>query len=139
MTEFEFSNPKFTTYGVQECCKSISLLSCLTSSLRILVGYDILISDEKNTKACNVNLIFCFRMGSFTSAPKIINDDILDKDVNFVENISRSELLHHCQRQPKVHPMFKRAWRAKDPDSNYSLKVRKLNAVSKGRQNRLLH
>lgn len=71
-------------------------------------------------------------MGSFTSAPKIINNDILDKDVNFTENISRIELLQHCQRQPKVHPMFKRAWRAKNPDSNYNLKVRKLNAVSKG-------
>lgn len=71
-------------------------------------------------------------MGSFTSAPKIINNDILDKDVNFTEHISRNELLQHCQRQPKVHPMVKRAWRAKDPDSNYGLKVRKLNTVSKG-------
>lgn len=71
-------------------------------------------------------------MGSFTSAPKIINNDILDKDVNFSETISRNELLQHCQRQPNVHPMFKRAWRAKDPDSNYNLKFKKLNTVSKG-------
>ncbi|KAJ8919962.1 hypothetical protein NQ315_006491 [Exocentrus adspersus] len=79
-------------------------------------------------------LIYLVRMGSFTSAPKILNDDTLDHDVNLPKHISRNELLQHCQRQPKVHPMVKRAFRkAKGPsESNCGLKLRKLNAVTKG-------
>ncbi|XP_018579582.1 nocturnin isoform X2 [Anoplophora glabripennis] len=72
-------------------------------------------------------------MGSFSSAPKILNDDILDHDVDLPKQISRHELLQHCQRQPKVHPMVKRAFRkAKDTQPNYGLKFRKLNTVTKG-------
>ncbi|KAJ8936123.1 hypothetical protein NQ318_022205 [Aromia moschata] len=72
-------------------------------------------------------------MGSFNSAPKILNDDILDHDVNFSTNISRHELIQHCQRQPLVHPMVKRAFRkARNGESNYGLKFRKLNTVTKG-------
>lgn len=74
-------------------------------------------------------------MGSFSSAPKILNDDILDHDVNLPKQISRNELLQHCQRQPKVHPMVKRAFRkVKGPQLNYGLKFRKLNAVTKGKE-----
>ncbi|XP_023024064.1 NADP/NADPH phosphatase nocturnin isoform X2 [Leptinotarsa decemlineata] len=72
------------------------------------------------------------KMGSFTSAPKIINNDVLDEDVNFSKNISRHELIQHCQQQPKVHPMVKRVFRkAKNPDSDYGLKVKKLNTLTK--------
>lgn len=73
------------------------------------------------------------RMGSFSSAPRILNDDVLDHDINFPKSISRTELMQHCQRQSKVHPMVKRAFRkARDPDSNYGLKFKKLNTFTKG-------
>ncbi|KAJ8965508.1 hypothetical protein NQ314_004097 [Rhamnusium bicolor] len=72
-------------------------------------------------------------MGSFSSAPKILNDDVLDHDINLPKNISRNELLQHCQRQPKILPVVKRVFRrARDPNSNYGLKFRKLNTVTKG-------
>lgn len=72
-------------------------------------------------------------MGSFTSTPRILNNDVLDHDVNFAKSTSRTELLQHCQRQPKVHPMVKRSFRKiKFPDLDYGLKVRKLNTMTKG-------
>ncbi|XP_056643519.1 nocturnin isoform X2 [Diorhabda sublineata] len=73
------------------------------------------------------------KMGSFTSAPRVLNADILDDDVNLPKNISRSELIQHCQRQPKIHPMVKRAFRKarNSSDTNCGVKVKKLNAVSR--------
>lgn len=74
-------------------------------------------------------------MGSFSSAPKILNEDHQDNDISLPKAISRNELLQHCQKQSMLHhPMIKRAFR-KSPDSsdlNQSLKFRKLNSVSKG-------
>ncbi|XP_017767786.1 PREDICTED: nocturnin isoform X2 [Nicrophorus vespilloides] len=75
------------------------------------------------------------RMGSFSSSPKIINDDVLDHDVSFPDNISRQELLQFCQKQYDLYPMVKRPFRrAKSNDDmlTYSLKARKLSGVSEG-------
>ncbi|XP_072400714.1 nocturnin isoform X2 [Diabrotica undecimpunctata] len=73
------------------------------------------------------------KMGSFTSTPRVLNEDILDHDVNLPKNISRTELLQHCQRQPKIQPMVKRMFRKARPSSDFNcgVKVKKLNAVSR--------
>lgn len=73
------------------------------------------------------------RMGSFSSVPKILNADILDHDVNLPKNISRTELLQHCQRQLKTYPMVKRTFRKSKSSSELEcgMKVRKLSRVSR--------
>jgi hypothetical protein len=74
------------------------------------------------------------RMGSFSSTPKILNDDCQDNDIQMPINFSRYELIQYCQTQPQVHPMVKRAFR-KVGESNvdsYGFKFRKLNALTKG-------
>lgn len=73
------------------------------------------------------------RMGSFSSVPKILNADILDHDVNLPKNISRTELLQHCQRQLKTYPMVKRTFRKPKSSSELEcgMKVRKLSRVSR--------
>lgn len=72
------------------------------------------------------------RMGSFNSAPKILNDDIQDKDVRLPEAISRIELLKHCQKYLQLHPMIKRNFRLSPGyESDYSANFHKLNSVSK--------
>ncbi|KAF2892734.1 hypothetical protein ILUMI_13440 [Ignelater luminosus] len=71
-------------------------------------------------------------MGSFNSAPKILNDDNQDSDVRLPEKISRHDLLQHCQKYLQLHPMIKRNFRkAKWCDNDYSTKFEKLNSVSK--------
>ncbi|XP_068913744.1 nocturnin isoform X5 [Tenebrio molitor] len=73
-------------------------------------------------------------MGSFSSTPKILNDDCQDNDIQMPINFSRYELIQYCQTQPQVHPMVKRAFR-KVGESNvdsYGFKFRKLNALTKG-------
>jgi CheY-like chemotaxis protein len=73
-------------------------------------------------------------MGSFSSTPKILNDDSQDNDIQMPINFSRYELIQYCQTQPQVHPMVKRAFR-KVGESNvdsYGFKFRKLNALTKG-------
>lgn len=73
-------------------------------------------------------------MGSFSSAPKILNDDSQDNDLRIPEGISRQELLQFCQIQQEAQ-MVKRAFRrARDSQDSldWSLKFRKLNTVSKG-------
>ncbi|CAH0545835.1 unnamed protein product [Brassicogethes aeneus] len=75
------------------------------------------------------------KMGSFSSAPKILNDDIQDNDLVLPKNISRNELLQHCQKQIRVgHPIFKRHFKKVDGHNgqDYGFKFRKLNAVTKG-------
>ncbi|CAH1101165.1 unnamed protein product [Psylliodes chrysocephalus] len=73
------------------------------------------------------------KMGSFSSVPKILNADILDHDVNLPKNISRTELLQHCQRQLKTYPMVKRTFRKSKSSSELEcgMKVRKLSRVSR--------
>ncbi|XP_049819753.1 nocturnin isoform X2 [Aethina tumida] len=75
------------------------------------------------------------RMGSFSSAPKILNDDVQDNDLVIPKSLSRNELLQHCQKQIRIgYPIFKRAFKkARNPnDHDYGFKFRKLNAVTKG-------
>lgn len=75
------------------------------------------------------------RMGSFTSAPKYLNEDVLDSDVSLPQNISRQELLQFCQKQNEPHSMFKRSFRKlkKSSDDSFAcgMKARKLMNVSK--------
>ncbi|CAG9763398.1 unnamed protein product [Ceutorhynchus assimilis] len=72
------------------------------------------------------------RMGSFNSAPKILNDDSQDNDVNLPKNISRNELLQYCHKRPYGQLMVKRAFRKSRRCSNNDLgiKLKKLNAVT---------
>lgn len=76
----------------------------------------------------------CCRMGSFTSAVKIQNDDTQDNDLAFPDQISRQELLQHCQKQLAHLPApIKRSFRrANDTDEDMGLKYMKLNSISKG-------
>ncbi|KAF7267737.1 hypothetical protein GWI33_019065 [Rhynchophorus ferrugineus] len=81
------------------------------------------------------------RMGSFSSAPKILNDDSQDNDMSIPKNISRNELIQFCQKRPYGQYMFKRAFRKASRNNQtsqngensetYGLKFRKLNAVTK--------
>ncbi|XP_008190601.1 nocturnin isoform X3 [Tribolium castaneum] len=73
-------------------------------------------------------------MGSFSSAPKIQNDDNQDNDIQIPINFGRFELLQYCQTQPQVQPMVKRAFKkaGQTNDDTYGFKCRKLNAVTKG-------
>ncbi|CAG9856001.1 unnamed protein product [Phyllotreta striolata] len=78
-------------------------------------------------------LMLLVRMGSFSSTPRILNADILDRDIDLPKNVSRMELIQHCQRQPKIHPMVKRTFRKARSlsDLECGVKVRKLNGVSR--------
>ncbi|KDR21508.1 nocturnin isoform X2 [Zootermopsis nevadensis] len=52
------------------------------------------------------------RMGSFTSAPKILNEDTQDADVVLPTSLSRDELLQHCHQQLENLPsLVKRSFR----------------------------
>lgn len=54
---------------------------------------------------------FCFRMGSFTSAPKILNNDDQDDDLHIPSGITRKELLQFCRSQPNTHGLLTRNFR----------------------------
>jgi len=49
-------------------------------------------------------LLYLVRMGSFTSAPKILNDDAQDNDVDLPEAMTKEELLDYCTSQLQGHP-----------------------------------
>ncbi|RZC32345.1 hypothetical protein BDFB_013367, partial [Asbolus verrucosus] len=89
--------------------------------------------EEKILNNVKLQRVILQRMGSFSSTPKILNDDNQDNDIQMPINISRFELIQYCQTQPQVHPMVKRAFRkAGEPKDNmYGFKYRKLNAVTK--------
>ncbi|XP_059468601.1 nocturnin isoform X1 [Neocloeon triangulifer] len=55
-------------------------------------------------------LLYLVRMGSFTSAPKILNQDLQDNEVHFPERLSRDQLLERCRREQRHLPV-KRAFR----------------------------
>ncbi|XP_013790299.1 nocturnin-like [Limulus polyphemus] len=44
-------------------------------------------------------LIYLVRLGSFTSTPKILNNDTADNDVDIPEHSSREELLKRCEKE----------------------------------------
>lgn len=72
-------------------------------------------------------------MGSFNSAPKILNDDNQDKDVCLPEAITRNDLLQHCQKHLQFYPMIKRKFQLMDGcEDSINANFEKLNKVSKG-------
>jgi hypothetical protein len=75
-------------------------------------------------------------MGSFTSAPKILNEDTQDGDVELPRRMSREELLQHCHQQLGTLPAlvkrrFKRLQAPFDsaPDG---VRVLQWNVLSRG-------
>ena len=87
-------------------------------------------------------LRFCFRMGSFTSAPKILNEDTQDADVELPAHMSREELLQHCHQQLENLPaLVKRSFRRLRPqfgDTSEGVRVLQWNVLSRGTYTELL-
>ncbi|XP_069701047.1 nocturnin isoform X3 [Periplaneta americana] len=75
------------------------------------------------------------RMGSFTSAPKILNEDTQDADVELPERMSRDELLQHCHQQLLNYPsLVKRCFRRLSQqfgDTASGLRVLQWNVLSR--------
>lgn len=76
-------------------------------------------------------------MGSFNSAPKILNDDSQDNDMKLPQPISRNELLQYCQKRPYGQVMVKRSFRKplrkrinNNDSENLGIKLKKLNVVT---------
>lgn len=53
----------------------------------------------------------CFRMGSFTSAPKILNNDDQDDNLHIPSGITRKELLQFCKSQQNCQKLLTRSFR----------------------------
>lgn len=74
-------------------------------------------------------------MGSFTSAPKILNEDAQDSDVALPARMTRSEILERC-RCESAHPLLRRSFKGivKDVGVNIAddFKMLQINAISKG-------
>ncbi|CAB0007498.1 unnamed protein product [Nesidiocoris tenuis] len=51
-------------------------------------------------------------MGSFTSSPKIMNDDTQDNDLTLPEHMSKDELLGYCAAQLQGTPLLRRKFRS---------------------------
>jgi hypothetical protein len=75
-------------------------------------------------------------MGSFTSAPKILNEDTQDADVELPSHMSRDELLQHCHQQLENLPaLVKRSFRRLRPqfgDTSEGVRVLQWNVLSRG-------
>jgi hypothetical protein len=75
-------------------------------------------------------------MGSFTSAPKILNEDTQDADVVLPARMSRDELLQHCQQQLENLPsLVKRSFRRlrqQFGDTEEGVRVLQWNVLSRG-------
>ncbi|XP_067004646.1 nocturnin isoform X3 [Anabrus simplex] len=75
------------------------------------------------------------RMGSFTSAPKILNDDTQDSDVHIPERLTREQLLARCHRELADRPsLVKRTFRRVAPqvgDSPSAVRLLQWNVLSK--------
>nr|CAD7575705.1 unnamed protein product [Timema californicum] len=67
---------------------------------------------------CHVFTVFCVsRMGSFTSAPKILNDDLQDSDLDLPETLSREQLLQRCHKELEGVPaLVSRRFRSLDEE-----------------------
>lgn len=77
----------------------------------------------------------CYRMGSFTSATKILNDDCQDNDVQLPERLSRLELLEHCSKALFHLPsLVKRSLKYRD-FTNYDLNkgILQLSSISESK------
>lgn len=81
--------------------------------------------------------VFCCRMGSFNSSPKLVNDDSQDNDVLLPDSINRSNLLQYLKgnaERADLYPMIERKFsRATHLDHDYITKFEKMNSVSKGK------
>ncbi|KAJ8867420.1 hypothetical protein PR048_031221 [Dryococelus australis] len=75
-------------------------------------------------------------MGSFTSAPKILNDDTQDADLHFPNKMSRDELLDSCRRELGSLPaLVKRSFHRTDRqfgDITTGVRLLHWNVISKG-------
>ena len=76
-------------------------------------------------------------MGSFTSAPKILNEDTQDMDVLMpAVHMSRDELVQHCHEQREGLPsLVKRNFRRLGQqfgDTTSGVRVLQWNVVSRG-------
>jgi hypothetical protein len=75
-------------------------------------------------------------MGSFTSAPKILNEDTQDADVVLPACMGRDELLQHCHQQLENLPaLVKRSFRRlrqQFGDTADGLRVLQWNVLSRG-------
>lgn len=75
------------------------------------------------------------RMGSFTSAPKILNDDTQDSDIQIPERLTREELLERCHHELSERPsLVKRAFRRVSPqlgESPSAVRILQWNVLSK--------
>ncbi|KAF4530564.1 hypothetical protein B566_EDAN018652, partial [Ephemera danica] len=69
------------------------------------------------------------RMGSFTSAPRIANEDLQDNEIEFPTRLSRDELLERCRREQR-HAAVKRAFR-RIPNTNSTAADDRWNVMSK--------
>lgn len=94
---------------------------------------------KQSTEMLVLNGYFCYRMGSFNSAPKILNDDSQDNDIKLPQPISRNELLQYCQKRPYGQLMTKRSFRKplrkrtnNNDSENLGIKFKKLNVVTEG-------
>ncbi|XP_063236229.1 nocturnin isoform X3 [Bacillus rossius redtenbacheri] len=86
---------------------------------------------------CANHFRVCCRMGSFTSAPRIPNDDTQDADVRLPERMSRDELLERCRRELRGLPAlvkraFHRAGRQFADAAPGGLRLLHWNVLSKG-------
>ncbi|PNF20554.1 Nocturnin [Cryptotermes secundus] len=75
------------------------------------------------------------RMGSFTSAPKILNEDTQDGDVDLPPRMSRDELMQHCHQQlGNLPPLVKRSFRrlqGQSGDTPDGVRVLQWNVLSR--------
>lgn len=75
-------------------------------------------------------------MGSFTSAPKILNEDTQDADVELPSRMSRDELLQHCHQQlGNLPPLVKRSFKrlqGQSGDTPDGVRVLQWNVLSRG-------
>ncbi|XP_046735078.1 nocturnin isoform X2 [Diprion similis] len=89
---------------------------------------------EDSLKPYHLQHFIIQRMGSFTSSPKILNEDAQDSDVNLPARMSRSEMLDRC-RCEGVQPLLRRHFKGliKDVDVNTAddFKMLQINAVPK--------
>ena len=94
-------------------------------------------SEDRTAKEqVRIVLLWSSRMGSFTSAPKILNEDTQDGDVDLPPRMSRDELMQHCHQQlGNLPPLVKRSFRrlqGQSGDTPDGVRVLQWNVLSRG-------
>ncbi|XP_026677003.1 uncharacterized protein LOC103506068 [Diaphorina citri] len=119
--------------ALAESLASASLLTSPAAKRRLQARkLELGLGDEPGYVPPKDLLLYLVRMGSFSSAPKIPNEDIQDRDVDLPEKMSKQELLSFCDRELDTEdklversftPVDKRTHRNNDEETNDS-KVR---------------